>query len=1044
MAELLERLQAALGDSFRIERELGGGGMSRVFLAEESRLGRRVVIKLLPPEAAEGIPADRFEREVKVAASLQHPHVVPVLSAGVSDGLLYYIMPYIDGESLAARLARVGALPVGEAIRIIRDIADALAYAHGRGVVHRDIKPDNIMLAGRHALVTDFGVAKAVSASVNRSMGLTTGGVTIGTPTYMAPEQAAADPNLDHRADIYALGVVAYEMLSGRPPFMAPTAQGMLAAHVTQTPDPVSAHRQTIPPDVSQIVMRCLEKHPADRWQSAAELGEKLEIATTPSGGIPSVPTEPVQAVRAQAERSVRRAHPMRVLALFALATAAVTAGAFGLTRLFGLADWVWIGALGCMLLGLPVLLYTGRLERQRAILKATGAFRYEPEPAHQQFFTWRRALWGGAFALGALLLATVAFGVSRHFGVGPGATLLSAGTLGSQDRLVLADFSNHTSDSTLSASLAEALRVDLGQSNVVRLVNQQEINATLQRMGQEPGGPLSETVARDVARRANAKAIVSGDVSPLGTGYVLTARLVSVDGATLAPVRETAESDAELIPALNRLSKSLREKIGESLRTIRRSDALEQVTTASLPALELYSRAERAFESNDYTTARDLLTRAVQTDSSFAMAWRKLAVVINNMAGSSSQQRAAATAAFNHRDRLPPLERALSEAYFYTNVQFKPEQATRAYQRALDVDSLNPVAINNLGLLYNRLGDFASAETILRRGMRHEPALTMFDNMNQALLSQAKYAAADSVLEQLRARAPDAPLTVINLAYAASVKRDYETVDSVLRPLSTGANPDRIAQLVRSNVFEVHGELRTIDTLFATMAGKLLAEGDSSLAAGVLLAEPSHDLVQRGQPERGLASLDSLEHSPLFTSLRSVDRPLLGLAELEVLLGRAQEVRKLRAEWERAVPPEERTPWQAPRWDALVAGAEGRWKDAAAAQTRAVATAHCAPCGRHFIAQAWDRAGVSDSALKYYDLAANLPNTDNEGVEDAIWQPSALRRLGELYEARGERQKALDYYGKFVALWKNADADLQPQVTEVKAAMAKLAGEGR
>jgi tetratricopeptide (TPR) repeat protein len=823
---------------------------------------------------------------------------------------------------------------------------------------------------------------------------------------------------------------------------MAPTPQGMLAAHVTQTPEPVNAYRQTIPADISQIVMRCLAKHPADRWQSAAELGEQLEIATTPSGGTPSVPTAPVPAVRVAAERSARRAHPVRVALLFALATVAVTGIAFLLTRVLDLADWVWIGALACMLAGFPIMLYTGRLERKRAILKATGAFRYEPEPAHQQWFTWRRALWGGGLALGALLLATVGYGISRHFGIGPGATLLSTGTLANEDRLVLADFENHTADSTLSTSLSEALRVDLGQSSAVRLVNQQEVGQALQRMGQQPGVVLTEALARDVARRANAKAVVSGDISALGSGYVLTARLTSVDGTILAPVRETAEGNADLIPALNRLSKSLREKIGESLRTIRGSDPLEQVTTASLPALELYSRAQRAFDVNDYPTARDLLVRAVQTDTSFAMAWRKLAVVINNMAGSASQQRDAAMAAYRHRDRLPPMERALTEAYYYSNVQYKPDEVIRSYQRALDIDSLNPVAINNLGLIYNTIGEFASAESILRRGMRHDPSLTMYDNLVQALVSEGKYAASDSVMAALEARAPGATIALSSRAYAASVRRDYDKIDTVVRSAATRAQPNRIAQLYLSNVLEVHGQLRAEDSLFDEMSRRLLAEGDSSLAAGLLLARPGHDLVQRGNVARGLARLDSLQGTPLFTSLRGQDRPLMGLAEVQVTVGRAQEVRRLRAEWERAVPEAERKPWQEPRWDALVAGAEGRWKDAALAGTRAVSESHCSPCGRHFLAQAWDRAGVPDSALKYYEQAATLPNTDDTGVEDAIWQPSTLRRLGELYESRGDKTKALNYYGQFVALWKNADADLQPQVKQVKETMAKLAGE--
>src|SRR5690242_19519001 len=210
MAELRDRLQQALGETYRIERELTGGGMSRVFLATEVRLARSVVVKVLPPEMAAAVQSERFAREIQVAASLQHPHIVPLLTAGSGEGLAWYVMPFIEGESLAAKLEREGALPVSEAVRIRRDIIDALAYSHSRGVVHRDIKPDNVMISGRHALVTDFGVAKAVSASSGGKGALTTGGVALGTPTYMAPEQAAADPHIDHRADLYAVGVVAY------------------------------------------------------------------------------------------------------------------------------------------------------------------------------------------------------------------------------------------------------------------------------------------------------------------------------------------------------------------------------------------------------------------------------------------------------------------------------------------------------------------------------------------------------------------------------------------------------------------------------------------------------------------------------------------------------------------------------------------------------------------------------------------------------------------------------------------------------------------
>jgi TolB-like protein/Flp pilus assembly protein TadD len=287
-AELRDRLQAELGERYRIEQELGGGGMSRVFVAEEIELGRRVVVKVLPPELAAGVNAERFRREIQLAAQLQHPHIVPLLQAGRQGDLVYYTMPLVEGESLRVKLTREGELPIPDAVRILRDVADALAYAHARGVVHRDIKPDNILISGRHAVVTDFGVAKAVSAA-SGSSSLTSLGVALGTPAYMAPEQAAAEPGVDHRADIYALGAVAYELLTRRPPFTAPTAQMVLAAQVTQTPEPVSAHRAAVPPALAELVMRCLEKRPADRWQSAEEVRQTLEVLATPSGG--STPT---------------------------------------------------------------------------------------------------------------------------------------------------------------------------------------------------------------------------------------------------------------------------------------------------------------------------------------------------------------------------------------------------------------------------------------------------------------------------------------------------------------------------------------------------------------------------------------------------------------------------------------------------------------------------------------------------------------------------------------------------------------------------------
>src|SRR5216117_2504383 len=363
-----ERLQAALGDSYHIERELGGGGMSRVFLAQEVHLGRQVVLKVLPPEMAAGVNQERFEREIRLAATLQHPHIVPLLTAGSQGDLLYYIMPHIAGESLRARITHERALPIGETVRILRDVCDALAHAHANGIVHRDVKPDNVLISGKHALVTDFGVAKAVANSSGAGT-LTSLGMALGTPAYMAPEQAAGDPNVDHRADLYAVGALGYELLAGRPPFSGMSPQGMLAAQVTATPDPVTQHRATVPPALAALIMRCLAKHPADRTQSAEEVVAQLEAMATPTGGITPQQAE----ISSGTAAAIRRAHPVRVATLFGFAALGVLTLAFLLVHALGLPDWAFAGAVGLAAAGLPIMLWTGVIERRRALAGSTG-----------------------------------------------------------------------------------------------------------------------------------------------------------------------------------------------------------------------------------------------------------------------------------------------------------------------------------------------------------------------------------------------------------------------------------------------------------------------------------------------------------------------------------------------------------------------------------------------------------------------------------------------------------------------------------------------
>ena len=295
MTDLRTQLERTLGETYTIERELGGGGMSRVFLATDKALGRAVVVKVLPGETAGALSLERFRREIRLAASLQQANIVPVLSAGDAGGVAYYTMPFVKGESLRAHLNEKGALPVAECVAIVRDVARALAFAHGEGVVHRDIKPENILLSGGTAVVTDFGIAKALAASSTDvdNPTLTQAGTSLGTPAYMAPEQVVGE-QVDHRADIYALGLVSYEMLAGVSPFAGRSAQAMLAAQVMEPTPPLAERRPDAPPGLVALIMQCLAKDQAGRPGSATALLAALETMTGPHEaiGAASLPIE--------------------------------------------------------------------------------------------------------------------------------------------------------------------------------------------------------------------------------------------------------------------------------------------------------------------------------------------------------------------------------------------------------------------------------------------------------------------------------------------------------------------------------------------------------------------------------------------------------------------------------------------------------------------------------------------------------------------------------------------------------------------------------
>jgi eukaryotic-like serine/threonine-protein kinase len=1028
LTKLADRLQNALGQAYIIERELGGGGMSRVFIATETALGRRVVVKVLPPELGEGLSIDRFRREIQLAASLQHPHIVPLLAAGASGGLLYYTMPLVEGESLRARLARETELPVAEVIRVLRDVADALACAHERGVVHRDIKPDNVLLSRHHALVTDFGVAKALSNATDSSS-ITSTGFVLGTPTYMAPEQAAADPHVDHRADIYALGALGYEMLAGRPPFTGNTPQAVMAAQITQTPDPLGRWRPNAPPGLAALLMRCLEKRPSDRWQKAEDVLRQLE-AQAPDGSTAAMSA--VQPTLPTAIPSVRR-HPVLALSAYLVACLVVLAVVRALVFQIGLPDWVLPAAAVLLVVGLPIILAT-----------ATTHWR----GTTHQWFNWPKALAGGAAAFTGLGVLTALYMITRALGIGPVGSLVAAGTLRERERIVVADFTNHTGDASLGEALTQAFRIDFAQSALVSSVPPQLIQRVLRRMGRPDTVTIDLPLAREVAIREGIKAVVAGDIRPAGRQFVVSANLLTAeDGNVLAAFRETARDSSQVIAAVDKLSKRLRARIGESLKIIRQNPPLEQVTTASLDALRKYSQGNEAAERAD-GRAIPLLEEAVALDSGFAMAYRKIGVILGNMGQHRSRQIEAFTQAFKYRNRLTDRERYLADAAYYTYVLGDRGKTRDAYRNLLDTYPDDYVALNNLGLEYQWSREWEPAARLYHQAIAADSSSnTAYTNLVDVYLALGRPDSANLILAKARRRLPGNPVILWTSATTAAGQGQFDTAVRLLRAMDT-------AQFGPAWKFTVHWNLGQL----AARQGRLV-EADREWANAVQLGhrEGLRDWVINLSTARGLMLarmqnntragvrlVEDIARKVAIDSLSPSDRHHLDFAVFYASVGNPARARSLLEEYTRVTPAEGASP-EAPFFHVAkghLALAE-RNASEAIAEFRAGDDGFCQLCAVPGLAQAYDLAEESDSTIAVYERYRAYMSTERINWDWYV-MPTLEIRLGELYEAKGDRDRAAEHYGNFVALWNDADPVLQPRVAEIKRRLASLTAEPR
>ena len=1050
--DLRERLQVSLGRAYAIERELGGGGMSRVFVADETSLGRKVVIKVLPPELAAGVNVDRFKREIQVAARLQHPHIVPVLSAGEFEGLPFYSMPLVDGSSVRARLAN-GPLSITETVNILREVARALAYAHANGVVHRDIKPDNVLLTGGSATVTDFGIAKALSAARDEGPGsptLTAMGTSLGTPTYMAPEQAAGDPATNHRADLYSFGCMAYELLTGRPPFAGLSPHKLFAAHMGEKPVPVGEVRLDTPSALNDVVMLCLEKEPDRRPQSAAEVARVLDTVTSSGTGQVAMP-----AVLLGGRGMLGKA-----LAMYAAAFVVVAVLAKAAIVGIGLPDWVFPGALVVMGLGLPVILFTAFVQKAtRQALVSTPTLTPGGSHAPQgtmatiavkaaPHMSWRRTAVGGAVAVGAFIVLVGGWMLMRALGIGPAASLMSSGKLAEKDRVILTEFKGPATDTLMGPTVTEAFRTDLAQSQSLSVMPVSAVREALQRMQRPIGTRVDYALAREIASREGIKAVVEGEVVTLGGAYVLSARLLAAQtGEELGSFRETADNAADIIPAISRLSKKLREKTGESLRNIQNARSLERVTTPSLQALQKYVAAVRALEEDgDWDRGRGLLEEAVSLDTGFAMAYRKLAVELSNRFYPRPLVTATIQKAYDHRERLSESERYLTIAgYFQYGPKPDLSRIISAYESLLEIDPVNVAALNNLAVHVSYRREYARAEELAKRAMAQQSAAVFYNNAFWNQVAQDKLDEARQTAAAFGAALPRNPSTAYVRATLYATQGDYAAADQVMDSLRRARANEPV---VRQNTDFWLG-------VYANARGRI-AEGlrfwdsgnDAAAALGtrVALLQKELDKAQmdawfRGNRESALRILDqALVRYPL-DSIEPIERPYDRLVELYAMVGEPARARAMMAGFDRRRAEAEFLEDDRTRHQMLggIAMAEQRY-DEAVSEYRASDQGRCATCAYPDIARAYDLAGQADSAIAFLERYLTEPAyPTGRVIQDGQSRAGSHKRLGELYDAKGDREKAKSHYAQFIELWKNADPDLQPLVQKAKERLAQL-----
>jgi eukaryotic-like serine/threonine-protein kinase len=975
MSDTLQRLTSALGDRYALEREIGAGGMATVYLARDLRHSRPVAIKVVRPElsGAEGIA--RFLREIELAARLQHPHILPVFDSGaIDDGsggkTPYFVMPLVQGETLRARLARERQLPLEDAITLGTEVADALAYAHANGVVHRDIKPENILLSGGHAVVADFGVAKALAigqrpeaSPAGDPSALTQLGFAIGTPNYMAPEQATGRDEVDARADQYSLGCVLYEMLAGSPPFAGGSAQSVVARNMTAPRPHVGKVRREVPDPLEDVIIRAMAIEPADRYPDMTALAAALR-------------------------QSRESARPRRKTVMAVIAAAAIAAGAAGAVAWFA--------------------------TRPTAVAVTEEAER----------------------------IAVLPFSAS-----GPGVEVLGEG-------------------------MVDLLTTNLQGVGGIQTVDPRLVLKRWGRKEMDQEGGVQE--ALDLGRKLDAGSVVTGSAVSASGRVRLAADLYAVAGGERLGRAQVDGPADSILPLVDRLSVALLRDVWRSREPLPSLD-LGSLTTDSIAALRAYLQGERYYRRFALDSALAQYTRAVEVDSTFALAHLRRALVFGWTGGYGSPASVqAANAGFRYAQRLPPRSRRLLAGY-----QAFQEGATRAIDSMRAYVKDYPADLEGwyfYGEALNHLVEIQpeSPDTVL--------------------------AAFDHVIAGDSTSTP----AVVHPLEITMIYRDSARFDRYLRVFARTAPRGRVeahrlgARLVWGpppSESDLRVAVATVPHLafYAVVAAfrdeKATSDSVLDLRRRLFAALPPSLPVRKFEPvDRGslLVGLGRLHEARALVDTVAALSPgaAAGLLGWPVVLGLVPpSFGGSRLDSLVALEKSEESPQMAAYVDAIRAVGQGRPEEAvkrASEAIRAPITTDDSTRSRGMLRAAigWARLvqgdtaeGISDlrtglsvtggpmgaaSAFLRFQLALALsadPRTRAEGISHLRYGfngtavhllPLTYLALGRTYEAADKPDSAAIAYGRFIRLWDKADPELQGRVTEAREALARLTAEPR